>query len=95
MKLRYHRSALADMDGIYDFIAGHNQAAAARTILRIRASIERLEDFPRVGRRGALPGTRELVISGLPFVVVYEVAAETVDIIAVFHAAEDRERGPA
>jgi toxin ParE1/3/4 len=94
MKLRFRQSALADVAALHDYIAKHNPRAAKRTVHRIRISIDRLKQFPRVGRQGA-HGTRELVVSGLPYIVVYEVTAESVDIIAVFHASMDRDRGPA
>lgn len=46
--------------------------------------------FPRRGRPGALPGRRELA-AVRPYVIVYRVLArDTVDILRVWHAAQDR-----
>jgi plasmid stabilization system protein ParE len=36
---------------------------------------------------GRVEGTRELVIAGTAFVVVYRVEAERVEVLAVLHAA--------
>jgi len=50
-----------------------------------------LEIFPESGRPGNAPPTREIVVPGLPYIVVYAVAGTDVEIIAVFHAARDRQ----
>ncbi|HWK45023.1 MAG TPA: type II toxin-antitoxin system RelE/ParE family toxin [Stellaceae bacterium] len=46
--------------------------------------------FPRRGRRGRIPGTRELV-AAFPYLIVYEVTdADTVTILRVWHGSQDR-----
>ena len=45
-----------------------------------------------MGRSGRLPGTREFPVTNLPYLIVYEVGAEVVTILAVFHAARDLAR---
>jgi plasmid stabilization system protein ParE len=59
---------------------------------RILESAEQLDRFPHIGRIGRAPGTYELVVPGLPFVVVYQVSADddVVIVIGVFHCAQDR-----
>jgi plasmid stabilization system protein ParE len=55
----------------------------------IRTAVLRLGEFPQSGRAGHFPGTRELVLAGLPYVVVYRVTPDSVEIIRVFHASMD------
>jgi toxin ParE1/3/4 len=43
-----------------------------------------------MGRPGRVAGTRELVVSGTPYIIPYRVAGTYVDILAVFHAAQNR-----
>jgi plasmid stabilization system protein ParE len=45
-----------------------------------------------MGRAGRAPRTRELVMRGLPYVVVYEIddGSDAVIVLAVFHAAQNR-----
>jgi plasmid stabilization system protein ParE len=38
---------------------------------RIQEAVEYLMEYPNIGRPGRVSGTRELVVSGTPFVVVY------------------------
>jgi plasmid stabilization system protein ParE len=48
-------------------------------------------EFPRVGRTSRrMPGWRELVFPPLPYIVVYLVAEEAVEITRTFHGAQDR-----
>jgi toxin ParE1/3/4 len=46
--------------------------------------------FPYSGRQGSVEGTYELVVSRLPYIAVYRVT-DSVEIVAVFHAAQDRD----
>jgi toxin ParE1/3/4 len=54
---------------------------------RIATSVDRLATQPASGRTGRVPGTRELVVSGTPYVVPYRVRGETVQILRVFHGS--------
>ena len=59
---------------------------------RILESIRSLQEVPRLGRAGLKEGTRELVVPGLPYIIVYRIA-ETEDalvILGIFHAARER-----
>ena len=93
MKLRYTRRARRHLDAIADYIAERNPNAARQVGERIRETIELLGAFPNIGREGALAGTRELVVPGLPYIVVYRVEMgedEAVAILGVYHGAQLR-----
>jgi toxin ParE1/3/4 len=53
----------------------------------VDAAVRRLRSFPESGRAGRVAGTRELVVSGTPFIVIYRVKPSAVVIIRVLHAA--------
>ncbi len=90
MKLVFRAAALADLQNIHAYIAEDNPEVAAVVVQRIRSALDRLLRFSRSGRMGTVPGTHELVVAGLPYIVVYEVMAAHVEIIAIFHAAQNR-----
>jgi toxin ParE1/3/4 len=92
MIVLYSTSARADIQSIYDYIAQENPQIAARVIGTIEQSITRLAMFPLSGRNGAVETTRELVIPRLPYIAVYRITTESVEIIAVFHAAQNKPR---
>lgn len=81
--------AACDLESIVDYIALDNPVAAEGVYRGIVAAAQKLPQFPAIGRPGRHPETRELSVSGLPYLIVYEVGAETVTILAVFHTARD------
>ncbi|MBT9247905.1 type II toxin-antitoxin system RelE/ParE family toxin (plasmid) [Gemmobacter fulvus] len=81
--------AARDLEGIVNYIALDNPAAAETVYRGIVETARKLPQFPALGRPGRHPETREMSVSGLPYLIVYEVGAETVTILAVFHTARD------
>ncbi|CAA0129203.1 type II toxin-antitoxin system RelE/ParE family toxin [Bradyrhizobium sp. INPA01-394B] len=88
MKLVWSAFALADRDGIFTHIEADNPRAAIAVDERIATAARRLVDFPESGRPGRVAGTRELVITGTPYVAAYAVTAETIRILRVLHGAQ-------
>lgn len=90
MTIRWTQPAHDDFLGIVEWIKANNPAAAARVGGRILDAVKQLRDFPLRGRPGRSPGTRELVISGLPYLAVYSVDStepQAVVILRVLHGA--------
>ena len=91
MNLRWRLSAISDLTNIRDHIRENDPQAARAVVERVLRSVDRLESFPKSGRTGQILGTRELVVPGLPYIVVYTCDAADVSIIGVFHGARHRE----
>jgi toxin ParE1/3/4 len=92
VRLAFAEPAAADLDDIIDYIALDNPSAAEGVFRAIRSAAERLADFPEIGRVGRLPGTREFSVVSLPHIIVYEVGADAVTVLDVFHGARDLAR---
>ncbi|WP_288198345.1 type II toxin-antitoxin system RelE/ParE family toxin [uncultured Pleomorphomonas sp.] len=88
-KLVIAEPAVRDLEGIVDYIALDDLAAAEAVYRGIVDAAGKLPHFPALGRPGRHPETRELSVSDLPYLIVYEVDAETVTILAVFHTARN------
>lgn len=88
MTLRWTRRALRDMQHLYDYIADDNPAAARRMVSRIREAASHLRRSPQMGKQGRVEDTRELVIAGTPYIVVYRLEAEQLQITTVIHGAQ-------
>lgn|SRR5208282_6070912 len=69
------------------FISLGSPQAAARLVETITVSVNRLAEFPWLGRPGRISGTRELVISGTPYIVPYRVREQVVEVLRVYHAS--------
>jgi toxin ParE1/3/4 len=89
VKLAWSAFALSDRDAIFTFIEADNPAAAITVDERIVAAARRLIDFPGSGRVGRIAGTRELVISGTPYVAAYVATESAVRILRVLHGAQE------
>jgi toxin ParE1/3/4 len=87
MKIRWTAIAASDLKAAYEYIHRESVARAAKTISRILSSIEALERFPYMGREGRIDGTRELAITGTPFLVFYRINKNQIEILGVLHAA--------
>jgi toxin ParE1/3/4 len=92
MRLVFAEPAERDLRRIVDYIALDNPSAAENVYRAIIAAAERLTNFPEMGRSGRLADTREFPVSSLPYLIVYEVSAEVVTVLAVFHTSRDLAR---
>jgi toxin ParE1/3/4 len=93
MRLRYSPQARRDLDAIAQYILERNPAASKRVGDRIRRTAELLSEFPLIGHPGILPGTREFVVPGLPYIIIYRVdpgEERAVVIVGIHHGAQDR-----
>lgn len=87
MKLRWTDGALEDLQAAREYLEAENPRAAWDAINRIISAVERLERFPQMGRPGRVDRSRELVVTGTPFVVAYRLKGESIQVLAVLHGA--------
>ena len=90
MSIRWRYSAISDLAHIRDYITERNPTAADAVVSRVLHSVQNLELFPKYGRPGQVPGTREVVVPGLPYIVVYIDTETDIEIIAAFHGSQER-----
>lgn len=88
MRIVITDSAARDLDSHFEYIFERDPTAAQRVYDAIIGQIRGLRDFPNRARQGRVPGTRELVITQYPYIVVYEVSTDTVTILHVNHARQ-------
>jgi len=89
MRLRWTHPALAHIAEISAYIREDNPTAARRVVDRIRQDAKHLSMHPLFGRKGRIEGTRELVMSRFPYIIVYRTADEAIEILAVIHSARN------
>lgn len=95
MRLVFDPAAADDLDRIFDWVAKDNPQAARSVLAGIENKIGQLAyGFPKIGRPGRTPGTRELVSA--PYVIVYELREQLGEVLvrAVFHGAQGRSPSP-
>ena len=82
--------ARARLKEIRAYVALDKPEAAERLATRIVAVVEALRNHPHLGRVGAEPGMRELVVGGTPYIIVYRVQSRRVIISTIWHGAQKR-----
>lgn len=87
MKIRWSPEARRQVSEIWHYVALDDPRAADRMIIRLVAAVEKLAHFPHLGRPGR-EGSRELVVGGTNFIVVYRVEGEEIKIGTVVHGAQ-------
>jgi addiction module RelE/StbE family toxin len=92
MKVVWSRRAIRHLVSLREFIAKDSEQSAALVAKRILDAIELLRTQPEMGRPGRVLGTRELVVSGTPYIIPYRIRHERLELVAVFHG---RQKWPA
>ncbi len=87
MRVRWLRRALRNLESIYEYMEKDNPEAAQKVIMKIRVGVNKLADFPLSGRSGRVESTRELIIGNTPYIVIYRVKSNAVEILRVLHSA--------
>lgn len=85
LEIRFTEIALSDLQSTFEFISNENPEAARHTISQIFEGLDQLKKFPESGRPGRRKGTRELVITSLPYVIVYRLKQNFLEILTVLH----------
>ena len=89
MTVRWTRAAAKDMEDIARHIRKDNVEAARKVALVLFETGNSLSALPRRGRLGRIPGTREIIFPGWPYILVYQITEKAVEILRVYHAAQD------
>ena len=89
MRVRWTTDAADDLERISDYIANDRSESARRVALHTVQTVDSLDTFPNRGRPGRVAGTRELVLVPLPFIAIYEVHADEVQVLRVLHGAQE------
>lgn len=84
------RTGLADLRGFHDWLTTLERGNPKKTIGRIRSAAESLKRLGDIGRPSIEPGLRELSVRSAPYVIVYRIDSETVEILAACHTAQHR-----
>ena len=90
MQVRWSMPAAEDLERICEWIEQDNPDAARRIARTIYDECARLKDFPNLGRASRrVSGRFELTFAPLPYIVVYQIKSDTVEISRIFHGAQD------
>lgn len=88
-RIRWSPAAADDLEQIGNHLRTHNPSWVQSTVSTRYKAARSLRQSPYRGRKGEMEGTRELVMTPLPYIIVYGVEAHMVHIFRVIHTARD------
>ncbi len=89
MQVRWTTPAAKDLEEITLYILRDNESAALAVAKTLFDAANSLDLLPSRGRAGKIVGTRELVVPGLPYIIVYQVTPTAVQILHIYHGARN------
>jgi toxin ParE1/3/4 len=87
LEIPWTQEAAADLERIADYLFEHTPEQAERLVRALYDAPATLLAFPNRGRLGKKEGTRELVVSPLPYIAVYTVPGDGVYVVRL-HGAQ-------
>lgn len=90
MRIRWTPAAAADLQQISDYLKHHNPDYRQATLRKLYDTIRGLKHWPERGRPGTEEGTHEILFPPLPYVAVYRITGHSIEILRVYHTAQDR-----
>lgn len=90
MRVRWTPAAAADLQHISDYLKDHHPHYRRPTMRKLYEAIRSLTAAPYRGRLGREEGTREILFPPLPYVAVYRVKEESIEVLRIYHTAQDR-----
>jgi toxin ParE1/3/4 len=89
MPLRWTTAAADDLEGITEYLFERSPQNAAQLVRKIYEAPSSLKSYPNLGRPGKKEGTRELVLTPLPYIVVYQIVGDVMYILRILHGAQE------
>ena len=90
MRIRWTPAAAADLEGISNHLKDRHPHYRQPTMRKLYAAIRSLKESPHRGRLGSEDGTRELLFPPLPYIAVYRVREDGIEVVRIYHASQYR-----
>ncbi len=88
--VKWRVRALEDLQGFRVWLSTLERGEPKKTAARIRAAADSLKRLGDIGRPSIEPGVRELSVRNAPYVIVYTIDGDVIEILAVYHTAQER-----
>jgi len=88
MRIRWTQPASRDLTQICDYLSKEDDPATARRVaILIYERVHTLREFPKLGRPGRKANTRELIFTDLPYLAIYRLRGDAIEILRILHGA--------
>lgn len=89
MRVRWTPAAAADLESIGDYLQERHPRYRSETLRKLYETIRGLKNSPYRGRPGQ-DDTREVVFTPLPYIAVYRVKGDAIEVLRIYHGAQKR-----
>ncbi len=90
MRISWTPAAAGDLEHISNYLKDRHPHYRQPTMRKLYETIRSLKESPQRGRLGREDGTRELLFPPMPYIAVYRVKEQSIEILRIYHAAQDR-----
>jgi addiction module RelE/StbE family toxin len=90
MRIRWTPAAAADLEHISNYLKENHPDYRQPTLRKLYETIRTLKDNPYRGRSGREEGTREIFFPPIPYVAVYRVREQIIEMLRIYHTAQSR-----
>ncbi len=90
MRIRWTPGAAADLQHTSNYLKERHPHYQQPTIRKLYEAVPSLKRWPHRGRAGREEGTREILFPPLPYVAVYRVKEQSIEVLRIYHGAQDR-----
>jgi len=87
MNVIWSAASVKHLQQVVEYLQGESSGGAITIRRKILETVRRIGQMPNSGRIGRIDGTREAVVLRSPYIVVYQVSAEAVEILGIWHGA--------
>ena len=87
MKVIWSAASVRHLQEVNEYLQGESAVGAAAIRRRILETARRIGQMPHSGRIGRVEGTREAVVPRSPYIVVYQISVQRVEILGIWHGA--------
>ena len=91
MRIQWTPAAAADLQNLSDYLKDHHPHYRQPTMRKVYAAVQSLKEWPHRGRAGREEGTRELLFPPLPYIAVYRVKGQSIEVLRIYHGAQERD----
>jgi toxin ParE1/3/4 len=90
MRIRWTPPAVADMQSISDYLKEHHPHYRQPTMRKLYETIRALKGAPYRGRPGRIEGTREILFQPMPYIAVYRIHEQSIEVWRIHHTSQGR-----
>lgn len=88
MQVKWLKWALRNLEQARNYVFQDNPTAAQELIIKIQNAANQLQKYPFMGKNSRVECTKELIISNSPYILIYRVKEESVEVLRILHTSK-------